>query len=377
MSDELIHKRPYRGKSEQPLEWGGVLFTFPFHLFLPDPTEETRRALQEDIRTAGVREPISIVIGKRFHLAGEAPVSISGLEPPMMLCIEEERLKMVERLGGRGKQAAEVIEPPKVAVVDGEVRLRLAASLGIPLEEIPFRLYTDPPEARDKQLRDVLKNNTERQEYDELDETQKRRFRLVFDLWQLSTTRRGGLSDSGYSKMILTVDRLFHRRFQRLSHRKMANLLHTNRNKVKSLRTNIAAQHRGGSALLNRMNRLQREKDHASSSASRLAGIWDDMKMRDFEGSATEEDFEGFERIVADQRNYYRQRIKDINERFNDQFESRYEELVAGGLGPIEAFFETGRSVAEMMDDFIDGTSEIDYDEYFEGLDLEEVSDAE
>lgn len=387
MSDLKKQRNPpsFFGKSKDPEVYKGVDFRFLFSDFLPDPPDKHRKRLHNDIREVGVRQPISIRIVPHFHWRDDLPSSQST--PPVMLSIEDEQLVKVRT----DTEMEEPIPLPLVVVIDGELRLRSAICHQIPLEEIPFRRFTEPPPERAEQFRELLSNKQERKQFDELPDHSRSKLCFILDLWKTSTTRRNGLSHRGYTDMVTRIDKLFHGRFKQLSTRKMANLLGTNRNKISQIRRDVEKERFSASesSAVSKLKDLREKRNQVSSALNRLTEAFDDVQAMEGNDFFPESEKRSFEETAEKAIEVYDQQIDELSDKLNNVFDRVYEEAIAESHGPLEAFFEIKKTMPEAMDEVIDDelpdplsidpehVSELDWDEYIAFDDDDDSSSAD
>lgn len=364
----------FQGKTGDPIIRGGVDFRFPFSAFLPEPTKKERVRLIDDIGKVGIRKPISVRILP--FAADDAEAAQGRVIPPVKLKIEGERLIKVrspaltegqEHDPNSQPEATALISDsyeltkgvdgeilPIVLVIDGELRLRAAEQLEIPLEEIPFREYIQPPRERADQFKALLSNAEERRKFDELPKHSRVKCAFILDLWKTSTTRRGGLSSRGYGDMICWIDKMFHGQFKRMSLRKMGNLLGIGRNHVRNLRREGAKEQMSPAdcAAANRLDRLKQERHDISSNLNKLIRAFEELQR--IHGDKPTDEFLGDLKHTGKLAlEHHDQQIEDLSAKLNAAFDEAYERAIAESYGPFDGIIQVEETLPEAMDKVI------------------------
>lgn len=349
-SKKQVLGEPWRGKSVEPLEWGGIRFYFPFSPCLPELTDDMRERFRESIRGRRVRHPILVVI---------PPNSDVRIEAGRLVCGAPDDVVDVT-----GNALEQTTEPPPVLVIDGEVRLRMAVSQHIALDDIPVHHFEPLPDTVDKQFRDLLKNQEEQAQYDSLEPQAKARIRVIHDLWATEGCSRAGMSAAGREKLILLIDRMWEKMgWHRLSQRKMGSLVGCKKGQVRSARRSMGGDHTDVSASEDTLTHLQELKWSISSVRDRMVVTLDEMNYGEWD--LTNEKVENHREVTDATIAYLDQQIGELQDRINDAIKRGYDHLVSGGMGGLSALMEVADTVVGMLDEDPDYSAEVDYKDLF------------
>lgn len=358
----------FQGKSTEPLEYGGIKFLFPVAPALPDPADNILDELRSEIDRVGVRESISIVIPSEFDPAAHI---MSDHDPPLALHLLGKRLVKQDSRSTSGQNSSESSPVPVVFVINGELRLRLAAEIAVPLGNIPFEHFDDPPATRDIDFKEKLSNESQRQQYEDLPQKKKRKYRFMMDLWKTSTTRRGGMSNTGYTEMMRVIDTIFDEEFEKLSNRKMADILGISHEQVRRLRTDAGSEELPpeDQEEMTQLKELQQQLHEINSAANRIAEGAEEVRRNSEDIEIVKADEDAHERHVDRIVGYYEDQLDKLDELEERAREQGYDEIVAGTIASLDPLFEDGKLVADALDDIHkDGTRDYTADDDFDDL---------